>query len=149
MNAGSVCPWCKYDVTSIAPDDGTITCPECGRTCTRIEAEGAARARSERPAAFTREAILGGTVGAALTAFGAFVIWVLDIRSAWIIGLDAALWALSIALGTAGWIVAAHRARERGSPLWVLAACSAVLGWVAAVHAAVAVIIAIVIAARA
>ncbi|MEQ8768879.1 MAG: hypothetical protein RIB60_00065 [Phycisphaerales bacterium] len=146
MNA--ICPWCKYDLASIAPDDGTITCPECGRTCTPIEAEGAARARAERPAAFTREAILGGTVGMALTAFGAFVIWVMGIRTPWIVGLDLGLWALSAALGTAGCFVAAHRTREEGSPLWMLAAFSAVLGWIAAVHAVVAVIVAIVIAAR-
>ena len=62
----------------------------------------AARTRAERPAAFTREAILGGTVGAALTAIGAFLCWALNIRTAWIVGLDLGLWALSIALGAIG-----------------------------------------------
>ncbi len=143
-----LCPWCKYDLASINPTDGTITCPECGRTCTPAEATGAASTRAERPAAFTREAVLGGSVGAALTAFGAFLLWVLNIRTGWIVALDLGLWALSIALGAAGWFVAAHRTRDRGSPLWLLAASSAVLGWIAVVHAVVAVVVVIVIAAR-
>ncbi|GJM19991.1 MAG: hypothetical protein DHS20C14_22040 [Phycisphaeraceae bacterium] len=142
-----ICPWCRYDIDGLEPDDGTITCPECGRTCTLLEAHSAARAIAMRPGAFTREAIIGGSVGMLIGAMGAVLAWRSGTPSPLIYTLVLAVWFGSLTLGAAGVSVAARRTRERGSAVWVLVAVSAVLGWIALVHAVAAVLVVLVVAA--
>lgn len=141
-----VCPRCRYDLSGHESEvPGELRCPECGRTCTPAEAHAAARAPRERAEHWSRESLIGGSVGVVLAA--SFLVLARHLAAPAANASALAVWALSTLAGCWACASIARRRGQRGTR--ALFAICLMLAWIAMSHAVVVLIAVLVGAANA
>jgi len=132
-----VCPRCRYDLSGHEGESsGELRCSECGRTCTPAEAHAAAVAPRERAEHWSRESLIGGSVGVVLA--GSFLVLARHLAGDAARASALAVWALSILAGCWACASIARRLGDRGTR--ALVALCLMLAWIAMTHAVVVLI---------